>query len=44
MEEDIITFEDFGITIDPKEIENMEREEIEKCKQKIQEIQKMLEQ
>ncbi len=42
MEKDIIEFEEYGITIDTKEIESMKREELEKCKQKIEEIQKIL--
>lgn len=42
MKKDIIEFEDYGITIDTKEIETMKREELEKCKAKIKEIQEML--
>ena len=42
MKEDIIEFEEYGITINTKEIESMKREELEKCKKKIEEIQKIL--
>ena len=42
MKKDIIEFEDYNITIDTDEIKNMSKEELEKCKTKIKEIQEML--
>ena len=41
-EKDIVEFEDYNIKIDLKEIENMDEKELEKCKNKIQEIKKMM--
>lgn len=43
MKQDIITFEDYDITIDEEEIKNMSKQELIKCKEKIQEIQNLLE-
>lgn len=42
MEKDIIEFEEYNIKIDAQEIKNMSKEELEKCKSKIKEIQKIL--
>lgn len=43
MKQNMIVFEDYNITVDTEEIKNMEKEELTKCKQKIQEIQNLLE-
>lgn len=42
MDKNIVDFEDYNIKVDLKEIEKMNREEIERCRNKIQEIKKML--
>lgn len=42
MNKDIVDFEDYDIKVDLKEIEKMDKREIEKCKNKIQEIKEML--
>lgn len=42
MDENIVEFEDYNIKIDLREIEKMDKEEIEKCKKKIQEIKEIL--
>ena len=43
MKQDTITFEDYDITIDEEEIKKMSKEELIKCKEKVQEIQNLLE-
>lgn len=42
MEDNIVEFEDYDISIDLKEIDSMKREEIEECRKKIEEIRKLL--
>lgn len=42
MDKNTVKFEDYGIEINLKEIENMDREELEKCKNKIKEIKEEL--
>ncbi len=42
MDKDIVNFEDEDIQIDLKEIEKMDKEELLRCKNKIQEIKEML--
>ena len=43
MDENIVDFEDYDVAVDVREIENMDREEIEKCKQLIKEIEEKIE-
>ena len=42
MDEDVVKFEDYDIEIDLKEIDNMDEEELKKCKAKIKEIKEMI--
>ena len=42
MKEDIVEFEDYDISVDLKEIDDMKKEEIEECRKKIEEIKKLL--
>lgn len=42
MDKDIVNFEDYDIQVDLKEIEKMDKKELEKCKKKIEEIKEML--
>ena len=42
MDKDIVNFEDEDIQIDLKEIKKMDKEELLRCKNKIQEIKEML--
>ena len=42
MDKNIVDFEEYNIKVDLKEIENMDRKELEKCKNKIQEIKEIL--
>ncbi len=42
MDKDVVKFEDYDIEVDLKEIENMDKEEIKKCQNKIKEIKEML--
>lgn len=42
MDKDIVNFEDYNIKVDLKEIEKMDKSELERCKNKIQEIKEML--
>lgn len=42
MDKDTVNFEDYDIKVDLKEIEKMDKAELEKCKNKVQEIKEML--
>lgn len=42
MDKSIVDFEEYNVKINLKEIEKMDREELEKCRKKIQEIKEML--
>lgn len=42
MDKDIVDFEDYNIKIDLREIENMDKKELERCKNKIKEIKEIL--
>lgn len=43
IDENIVDFKDFGVEIDLREIENMDKEEVEECLKKVEEIKKILE-
>lgn len=43
MKKNIIELEEYGIEVDEEQIKSMSKEELQKCKEKIQEIQKILE-
>ncbi len=42
MDENVIDFEEYNIKVDLTEIEKMDKEELESCKGKIEEIKEML--
>lgn len=42
MDKNIVDFEEYNVKVDLKEIEKMNKEELEKCRNKIQEIKEML--
>ena len=42
MDENVIDFEEYNIKVDLTEIEKMDKEEMESCKGKIEEIKEML--
>ena len=42
MDNDILEFEDYDIKINLKDIESMNKEEVESCLNKIEEIKKMI--
>lgn len=42
MDENTVEFEDYDITVDLNEIDNMDKEEVEECMKKIDEIRKMI--
>ena len=42
MEENTVEFEDYDITVDLNEINDMDKEEVEECLKKIDEIKKIV--
>lgn len=42
MDENTVEFEDYDITVDLNEIDNMDKEEVEECLKKIDEIRNMI--
>lgn len=42
MDKNIVEFSEYNIKMDLREIENMNREQLKKCKNKIQEIKEIL--
>lgn len=42
MDENTVEFEDYDITVDLNEIDNMDKEEVEECMKKIDEIRNMI--
>ena len=43
MDENVVDFEDYNVSIDLREIEKMSKEEIQECKRIIKEIQEKIE-